>query len=135
MSYISLEDCKHGYTYKISSRNLSIGVFNENDNGFIGIREKFGSEYLFTEYHWDTGAPFGTVNPKEEIEKCPCQEIKESLGTYCGTCRKDVQWEEGTSWQDKRRIHKEKDNCEKLSPCVKWNQEMFDYLKELEKKR
>ena len=28
-------------------------------SGFIGIREKFGSKYLFMEYHYETGAPFG----------------------------------------------------------------------------
>jgi hypothetical protein len=70
-TYIKLEDCKDGYLYKIFSRNLGYGVFNKNDNGFVGIRNKFGSDYLFTEYHWDTGAPFGTVHPKEEICKIP----------------------------------------------------------------
>lgn len=69
--YIKLENCKHGYLYKINSRNLDYGVFNEKDKGFIGIREKFGQTYLFTEYHWDTGAPYGTVTPIEEISKIP----------------------------------------------------------------
>lgn len=68
---IPLSECKHGYLYKIFSRNLRLGVFDSGDNGFIGIREKFGREYLFTEYHWDIGPPFGTVSPKEELEKCP----------------------------------------------------------------
>lgn len=67
---IPLKECKHGYLYLIDCRNLELGVFNKEDNGFIGIRTKFGSRYLFTEYHWDTGAPFGTTNPLEEIEEC-----------------------------------------------------------------
>lgn len=72
---ISLNECKHGYIYEIESRNLIKGVFNKESNGFIGIREKFGREYLFTEYHWDT------VNPIKELEKIPDDiEIKESLG-------------------------------------------------------
>jgi hypothetical protein len=74
---ISLEDCKHGYTYRISSRNLIYGVFNKPVNGFVGIREKMGSEYLFTEFHYDTGAPFGTVNPLEELEECPVRNLSE----------------------------------------------------------
>lgn len=67
---IPLEACRHGYLYKIWSRNLTFGVYNEKSKGFIGIREKFGYEYLFTEYHWDVGSPLGTVNPKEELELC-----------------------------------------------------------------
>lgn len=77
--HIPLEECKHGFLYKIFSRNLGLGVFDENTQGFIGIREKFRYEYLFTEYHWDTGPPFGTVHPDEELEECPCKSIKEDL--------------------------------------------------------
>jgi len=42
-------------------RNLSYGVYDGKE-GFIGIREKFGHEFLFTEYHFDQGPPFGTVH-------------------------------------------------------------------------
>lgn len=66
--YIPLEQCRHGYLYQIHCRNLSLGIFNKNTNGFIGIRTKFGDRYLFTEYHYDTGAPFGTVHPHKELE-------------------------------------------------------------------
>ena len=50
---------------------MSFGVYNEKDKGFIGIRGGYTQEdrYLFTEYHWDTGEPFGTVDPKEALEK------------------------------------------------------------------
>lgn len=61
--YLTIEECKHGHLYKINSRNLKWGVFNASVKGFIGIREKFGRRYLFTEFHWDTGPPFGTVKP------------------------------------------------------------------------
>gem|GEM_PF-3753959 len=63
--FIKIKDCKKGRIYKIHSRNLGFGVF-DGEKGFIGIREKFGDLYLFTEYHWDTGAPFGTVRPLED---------------------------------------------------------------------
>jgi hypothetical protein len=36
---IPLSDCKHGYVYKLKSRNLSTGVFNKEDNGNNGARE------------------------------------------------------------------------------------------------
>jgi hypothetical protein len=68
---IPMDQCKHGGLYRISSRNLDLGVYNSNSQGFVGIREKFGYNYLFTEYHWDTGPPFGTVHPKEFLEDCP----------------------------------------------------------------
>jgi len=76
---ISLTECRHGGFYRISARNFSFGVFNENTKGFIGIREKFGIEYLFTEYHWDTGEPFGTVHVEEFLEMCPIDDLSESI--------------------------------------------------------
>jgi len=69
--YIPMKECEHGYLYRIASRNLSFGVYDESVQGFIGIRYKFGDRYLFTEYHWDTGEPFGTVCPINKIEPCP----------------------------------------------------------------
>lgn len=80
--YITIDDCKHRHVYRIYSRNLRIGVYCEKEQGFVGIRVKWGSEYLFTEYHWDTGAPFGTVKPIEELGVLPenislCEESKE----------------------------------------------------------
>lgn len=58
---VPLPECVPRRLYKLSSRNLRLGVF-DGKTGFIGIREKFGHHYLFTEYHWDTGAPYGTVS-------------------------------------------------------------------------
>lgn len=62
---IPLDQCEDRRLYKIGSRNLSYGVFRTESRGFIGIREKFGDRFLFEEYHWDTGEPFGTVTPLE----------------------------------------------------------------------
>lgn len=79
---IPLESCKHGFLYKIHSRNLGFGVYNEKVKGFIGIREKFGYRFLDTEYHWDTGAPHGTACPKEELQAIPEDiQVTTSLGT------------------------------------------------------
>jgi len=71
MERIALVDCKDRMLYRIFSRNLGLGVFNQSNNGFIGIRNKFGRNYLFTEYHYDCGPPFGTVSPDEELEMAP----------------------------------------------------------------
>lgn len=75
---IPLSECVHGGLYRIHARNFSLGVFNEKQQGFVGIRTKFDHRYLFTEYHYDTGAPFGTVSPKELLEQCPLEDVSES---------------------------------------------------------
>ena len=64
-------ECKKGGLYFVFSRNLTLAVCSEHNNGFVGIREKFGDYYLFTEYHWETGAPFGTVSPKKLLCMVP----------------------------------------------------------------
>lgn len=79
MTYIPLSDCRHGWLYKIKSRNLIMGVFCEDKKGFVGIREKFDQRFLFVEYHWDTGPPFGTVKPLECLEPCPIQNLDEDI--------------------------------------------------------
>lgn len=48
-----------GRVYRLNCRNLRIGVFDGED-GFIGIRTKFGNRFLDLEHHWDRGM-HGTV--------------------------------------------------------------------------
>jgi hypothetical protein len=69
--YLKIDDCIHGSLYKIDARNFSLGVYSKIKQGFVGIRYKFGSEYLSIEFHWDTGTPYGTAKPLEYIEECP----------------------------------------------------------------
>ena len=71
-SYIKMELLKDGYSYKIWIRNAYVDIWVKKDSGFIISINKLGKNpYLFTDYHWDTGEPFGTVKPLELIEKCP----------------------------------------------------------------
>ena len=67
---IPMDECVERGVYEINSRNLLAGVY-DGKGGFIGIRLKFKSRYLFTEYHWDTGTPYGTVQPIKLIEMLP----------------------------------------------------------------
>lgn len=71
MNYIKLDNLKDGYTYTIDARNASVGIYLKKNKSFLISRIKFSDNYLFEEYHWDTGEPFGTVKPIEEIEKAP----------------------------------------------------------------
>ena len=68
MSYISKTDCIHRRLYRINSRNLTCGIYNQANGGFYGIRTKFDSRFVFAEYHWDNGPPYGTVRPVELLE-------------------------------------------------------------------
>jgi hypothetical protein len=76
---IPLDSCLDRGLYRLNSRNLGMGVFDASTKGFVGIRNKFGRDYLFTEYHWDTGAPFGTALPLEYLGDLP-REISLSEG-------------------------------------------------------
>lgn len=75
--YIALGDCIHGGIYRIHASNFTIGVFDATLSGFVGIRDKFGKEYLFVEYHWDMDAPFGTAQPYQLLEICPIADLSE----------------------------------------------------------
>lgn len=50
--------------YKVDARNFSLAVWT--GEYFIGIRQKFNSTFLSTEYHWDTDPNFGTCKPLED---------------------------------------------------------------------
>jgi len=67
-NYISLKDCKDGYTYLILARNGSVGIFNQKESSFILSRHKFGDNFLFEEDHWDADGS-GTAKPIKEISK------------------------------------------------------------------
>lgn len=132
---IALENCKHGFLYKIDSRNLITGVFNQESKGFIGIREKFGDEFLFTEYHWDTGAPFGTVKPQEELCQLPENiQVKEDLGIVDKKTKRSVAFDKpvadgGKGWY----FIDTKEEDQNIRPMYVENKELFDWIREKEK--
>jgi hypothetical protein len=64
---IPMEACVERRLYRLHSRNLRTGVWASEHKGFIGVREKFGHRYPSIEYHWETGAPFGTARPEEDL--------------------------------------------------------------------
>lgn len=68
MKLIPEAELVHGRVYRIKSRNLIVGVWNAATHGFIGIRMKFDSRYLFTEYHHDYDPHVGTVGRMADLE-------------------------------------------------------------------
>jgi len=79
MNYLTVDECKDGYLYKISARNGHYGVYNEKNNSFTLARTEFGGTFLFDEYHYDTHSRCGTVKPIAEIKKCKLINEKELL--------------------------------------------------------
>ena len=67
---IPMDKCEKGGIYKITARNFAIGVY-DGDQGFLGIRTKFGNRFIDREFHWDQGVPHGTVQPQEKIGQVP----------------------------------------------------------------
>lgn len=76
MKYLNRAQMKDGCVYAIICRNAYVGVWREHSQGFIIPRNKFGTWYLFLEYHWDTGAPYGTAKPYAFIEDCPIIDLE-----------------------------------------------------------
>lgn len=139
---ISLKNCKHGWTYQLSSRNLIIGVFNEQTRGFVGLREKFGRTSLFTEFHRDTGAPHGTASPLGALEECSVKDLRESFDVICFDCKGKVHWLEnekkfGKGKGDWQHVDDPPSGCEKIVTGkdnwgAPYNKELHDYLTKIE---
>ncbi|MBT4446358.1 hypothetical protein HOA92_06280 [archaeon] len=68
MTHIKLADCQDGFLYRLNSRNLTIGIYHHDSKSFVGLRTKFKHQFIDTENHYDTGAPYGTAKPIEELE-------------------------------------------------------------------
>ena len=129
-----IEDPKHGYLYRLRSRNLSSGVFCATNNHFIGIREKFGNRYLDEETA-NRRTFSGTATPLEELCLCPIDDLRTTLDTECGSCgakMKYIHWTKDMrpngntlpgEWH-----HLDKPNCGILDPIAKENRVLFDWI-------
>lgn len=131
--YIKIDECVNSCLYRISSRNLTFGIYCSDWKGFVGIREKFGAEYLFTEYHYDTGAPFGTVHPKEFLENCPLADLRESIGSFDAVTDREVAFDKPIADGGKGWYYLDTGEAsEVIRPASRGNQKLFDWLKEKE---
>lgn len=68
LEYLTIEECEDGMTYKIDGRNFDYGVYTIKTKSFLGIRHKFGNQFIDSEEHYDCGAPHGTVFPFEKLD-------------------------------------------------------------------
>ena len=135
-----MAQCIPRRVYQIRCRNLSFGVWNGKESpwaGFIGIREKFGSEYLFTEYHCDTGAPHGTVFEHKDlgIDLPVGIELKAHLHDLDQISGRHVQFDKpvrdgGRGWY----FLDDNTSCDlsKTKIFAQRNDALFNFLKEIE---
>lgn len=79
---VPIEEMQEGFAYLIDARNACVGVWNAKLKGFTIARYKLGDTYLANEYHWDTGAPYGTTNPFERLSEVPSEYSEDQLVTY-----------------------------------------------------
>jgi hypothetical protein len=136
MDYLNRDQLETGGIYEIRSRNLVVGTYNSND-GFIGIREKFGDEYLFTEYlareRGGTQIGVDTVHPVRLLGTVPGDIAVRQRGevdSQCGNCGKLAWWTGPPApapWDCDG-------DCEETSPQATQNELLFDLLKTYEDK-
>ena len=68
---VEIEDCQEGVLYRVRCRNSNCGIWVQAEKGFKIARTKFDNDYLFVEYHWDYGGPFGSARGYEVLEVLP----------------------------------------------------------------
>lgn len=143
---IPLDRCEDRGVYQIYSRNLTVGVFNKATRGFIGIREKFGSLYLFEEYHYDAGPPYGTVHPLRKLDAVLPEGIllaeylpsvfnpAQHHGVWCTGHDREVEFREDVPGVRHGKWFHLDDGSQlgdRERPGVKQNQPLYDFLEPL----
>ncbi len=132
-----MDECVKGRLYAIRCRNLGLGVY-DGKQGFIGIREKFGDEYLFTEYHYDQGPPFGTVYGVVDlgIDVPEGIDIVESRPTVDKNTDREVYFDKPVKQGGRGWVFKDTDEAsEDIRPVSYMNKELFDWLQKQRKER
>ncbi len=147
-TYLAKSECKERVLYRIHSRNLAFGVYKEATGGFLGLREKFGSIFIFQEYHWDNPS-FATVRPIEALPETLPNEImlEESLGIVCRGCDRSVEYRdfpdgpktvqyECLRWTSVKGewIHLETSECADIKPASGTNDALERWLQQMEVK-
>jgi hypothetical protein len=70
---IPRESIVPGRAYRIHARNGGIGIaeMDQERLGYVLHRVKFGSHFLFVEWDWEEGVPYGTAIPLVELTETP----------------------------------------------------------------
>lgn len=133
---IPMKECVARRLYRIVCRNLSYGIY-DGKGSFIGIRTKFGSRFLDSESHWDTGAPYGTVKGHEDLGVDLPEEIslKEHLGTADMKTGRNVRFDKSVSEGGRGWFFADTgEQCDQkeVRPVSVGNKALFEFLKKIE---
>jgi hypothetical protein len=151
--HLPVEVLKDRGVYRVVCRNFGLGVYNAKTHEFLGVRKKFGSRFVFGEYHWDTGmdgtGAYGTALPVRLLDVelpagIPAVEMLEgsverTSGRACwfdetpdekGEYLKDHKAVTGWRFTDTN----EKFDFDKHVACYRPNDELLAWLEALEKK-
>lgn len=120
--------------YTLKARNLSVGVWDEEHQSFMGIQHTGGGIYLFSEYHWDVFTT-GTAQAVDMLnEELPVEiALAENLGTECTGHRRlmlftSPQTKGGEGW-----IHSDDSSrCDEGYPLALTNKALYEFLKPLD---
>lgn len=96
--WLYMEQLEPGALYLISARNASVGLWDPNQKGFVIARTKFSDVYLFVEYHWDNGPPYGTARPWKKLEAA--REFKGKPEKLAYLVEKNSEYKD-TDWRDR----------------------------------
>lgn len=125
--FIPVGELKHRAVYALRSRNLLVGVWDDNSKGFIGVREKMRDTYLFTEYHYDLG---GTANATDELPlNLPDDvQLRENFDPTCRDHLQDVVFTTPVAKGGEGWIHvRTNERCDGVKVC-EMNQKLFGLL-------
>jgi len=117
---------EHRRIYKVSCRNLTLAVWNKTAKTFTGIREKWGSRYLDSEFPYVDG---GTVRNWSETAYSVPEDIPLDvfLGTECSDCKQPVDFSEVAKWR-----HLKEDSSHPARPMTISNVKLFDFIQQTE---
>jgi len=128
--HLKINELKDGYLYSIDARNAGFGIWNSKKESFIISRFKFGTNFIFEEYHVDCPA-FATAMPLKELEKSPF-----SSEDFEMVLRKN---EEGEMMQyikeEEMLKYLNKFEEQKIREETLWRQKMIDSFKERSKEK
>lgn len=132
--FIPRAELVHRQPYRLSSRNLGFGVWDSVVGCFIGVRRKFSSEYLDTEYLYeDMPDNHGTAAALEAVGEVVPLTIP--MATYIGQvdgfhCRSLIH-----VYFDGKWAYRYRDTGQFLTPGVKvitvQNEPLMELLAEL----
>lgn len=127
---IPLEDCVDRRVYILKARNISIGVYDQRNECFWGLRNKMGSVFVDIENHFDS--PGGTAKPLDVIEGLvvpDCIELEFDLGAYDSVTKRPVEFDSpvsrgGNGWC----FSDTKEPSLDIRPVSRKNEALFNYL-------